>query len=140
QTGQSVISGGDYNRRLYAYHHDPAFVAADEAVWKFRQKLDDLDDPAREWKGFQHFLERDEIRLGHLQKILDDPSDPLAVAIAAGMMELMPDRAHAMAAVEAAALSLGEDHPAIRQVRRIHQAQEAAIARRQNAMMGETFI
>lgn len=139
-TNMPQIKGGKYNSWLFAYQHDPEFLRVDAALYKERQELAAKPDSVKEWQSIQHFMQRNDIRSKHLEKVLHNGKDQLAAVMAAVLADLQPDAKAAMSVVNAAAPKLGEKNYNIVAAKNIQASIEKQFAVRKGIMVGQPYV
>jgi thiol-disulfide isomerase/thioredoxin len=139
--GRKAVTGGKYNKLLFGYEAQPEFIKADDMMRENSKKgLENIKDPQAQYEAMQVFLKRNELRSNYLEKVMSTSKEPRTKVMAALLLELQPDRERAMAIVDKAAATLGENSFLIQSARTMNKNQEMSINVRKDKMNGQAYI
>lgn len=139
--GRKSVTGGKYNKLLFGFEFQPAFIKADDAMRENSKKgIDNIKGQQEQYEAMQVFLRRNELYSNYLLNLMNNHKENRVKVMAAVMLELQPDRSKAMEIVEKAVPELGESSLLIREARRQNKSQETMINARKGKMNGQTYI
>ncbi|MBO9634478.1 MAG: AhpC/TSA family protein [Chitinophagaceae bacterium] len=139
--GRKAVSGGKYNKLLFGYETQPAFIKADNTMRENAKKgLDNIKDQEEQYEAMQVFLRRNELREKYLVNVMNTSREERVKVMAAILLELQPDRIKANEIVDKAASTLGEKSVLIQIARRMNKDQEFQISSRRGKMDGKPYI
>ncbi|MGN6420389.1 MAG: redoxin domain-containing protein [Pseudobacter sp.] len=138
--GRKQVTGGKYNKALFGFETDPAYIKADDEMREnSRNGIQNIKDPEVQYKAMQVFLRRNELRTNALEKVMNSSKDIRTQVMAAVLLELQPDSKKAMAIVDKAAAQLGEKSLVIQAARKLNKNQEMMINARKNQLVGKDY-